>query len=328
MIATSMLGDLDAVAPTDAVTETDAVLTARIGDLVVSPLVMPASGCFGPELGRLIPVREIGASVTKTVFADQRAGNPTNRVSEISVGMINSVGIPSYGASGYLSTLHHQYVELGIPTVVSVGGHRVPEYAPLVQEIGDDHAAAFELNVSCPNLDAHGDDIGSDPGNVAEVVRQVRAVTARPILVKLPSMLSSITDCAVAAEAAGADAVCVANSVPVLPLDPRTRRFPLGNLVGGLSGPTVKPIVSRLVWLSAQAVRIPVVACGGVSDADDVLDYLALGASAVQVGTASFGNPLAMVQIARELRRRARSAEARTLEELLRKERPHVVGIR
>jgi dihydroorotate dehydrogenase (NAD+) catalytic subunit len=312
----------------DLDSQTYEVLSVRIGDLVVSPLVMPASGCFGPELGRLIPVQEIGAAVTKTVFGDQRGGNPTNRVSEISVGMINSVGIPSYGPHGYLSGLHVQYAALGVPTIVSVGGHRIPQYAPIVEQIGDENAAAFELNVSCPNLDAHGDDIGSDPDDLAEVVRRVRAVTDRPILVKMPSMLSSITDCAAAAESAGADAVCVANSVPVLPMDSRTHEFALGNHVGGLTGPSINPIVCRLVWLASQAVRIPVVACGGISNADDALDYLAIGASAVQVGTANFANPLAMVQIARELRRRVRRAEAKTMGQLLRKERPHVIGVR
>lgn len=312
----------------ELVSKIDDVLSIRIGDLVVSPFVMPASGCFGPELGRLIPVTEIGASVTKTVFADQRGGNPTNRVSEIPVGMINSVGIPSYGPGGYLTGLHPQYVELGVPTIVSVGGHRVPEYAPIVEEIGDANAAAFELNVSCPNLDSHGDDIGSDPHDVEDVVRQVRAITKRPILVKMPSMLSSISDCVAAAEFAGADAVCVANSVPVLALDPRTREFALGNRIGGLTGPSIKPIVSRLVWLASQAVSIPVVACGGITDADDVLDYLAIGASAVQVGTANFANPLAMVQIARELRLRVIRSGAQSMGELLRKERPHVAGDR
>ncbi|QUW17828.1 nitronate monooxygenase [Agrococcus sp. Marseille-Q4369] len=299
-------------------------LSVTIGDLTLASLVMPASGCFGPELGRLISVEEIGASVTKTVFAEQRGGNPIDRVSELPVGMINSVGIPSYGASGYLSGLREEYAELGVPSIVSVGGHRVTEYAPLVEAIGDGNASAFELNVSCPNLDAQGADIGADPHNVAQVVQAVRRVTTRPILVKMPSMLSSIADCAIAAEAAGADAVCVANSVPVLPLHERERRFALGNRIGGLSGPSIKPIVSRHVWLSAQAVSIPVVACGGVSNADDALDYLALGAKAVQVGTANFGNPMAMVQIARDLRARVQRAGAETLPALLRMERPDV----
>lgn len=291
-------------------------LSVRIGSLVLNNPVMPASGCFGPELAPLLACQRLGAVVTKTVFAEARGGNAPHRLSEIPAGMINSVGIPSLGPTGYLQSLHPAYRALGTSVIVSVGGHREGDYAPVVAELGN-AADAYELNVSCPNLDADGRDIGSDPSAIMTVVAQTRRETDRPLIVKLPPMVASIAECAGAAEAAGADAVCVSNSLPVLALDERTRRPILGNVVGGLTGPSIKPIVQRLVWQSARAVRIPVVACGGIMTADDALDYMSLGASAVQVGTATFSRPSSMVDIVDELRSRVIANGARGLDELV-----------
>jgi len=278
-----------------------------IGALELASPVMPASGCFGPELGRLIPVRELGAVVTKTVFAEPRGGNPPHRLTEIPAGMVNSVGIPSEGPEGYLRHLHPEYRSLGVPVIVSVGGHRTGEYARVLSVLAD-AGDAYELNVSCPNLDSEGVDIGADPRAIEDAVGAARRATGRPLIVKLPAMTSSIADCARAAEASGADAVCVSNSVPVLAIDPRDGRPALGNTIGGLSGATIRPLVSRLVWLTARAVDIPVIACGGIGSARDALDYFGLGAAAVQVGTASFARPWAMVEIARALTEDARPA--------------------
>lgn len=292
-------------------------VTFIVGTLTLANPVMPASGCFGPELGRLIPVRELGATVTKTVFAGARGGNPAHRLSELAAGMVNSVGIPSRGPAGYLRALHPAYQALGVPTIISVGGHRPQEYAPVVAELlgaGD----AYELNVSCPNLERGGTDIGADPHDLRDVVAAVRAETDKPIIVKLPSMISSMPDCARAAEDAGADALCVANSLPSLPIDPLTRRPALGNRIGGLSGPAIRPVVLRLVWLASTAVTIPVIACGGIEAADDALEYFSVGARAIQVGTASFARPFAAVDIARELRARCEAAGVREIAELTR----------
>jgi len=302
--------------PLDPVGAPAVDLSVRIGALTLHTPVMPASGCFGPELGALIPVAELGATVTKTVFGSARGGNPVHRLTEIPAGMVNSVGIPSHGPAGYLATLHPRYAALDTPTIISVGGHRPGEYAPVVAALGE-HGAAYELNVSCPNLDRDGTDIGSDPAAIREVVAAVRLVTDKPIIVKLPVLVASIAACARAAEEAGADAVCVANSIPAMPLDALTRRPILGNVIGGLSGPSIKPIVLRLVWLASRAVRIPVIACGGVGSVDDALDYFSVGASAVQVGTASFARPFAAVEIARGLRQRCMDAGVGSIRELL-----------
>lgn len=277
-------------------------LAVTIGSLTMKNPVMPASGCFGPELGRLIPAYELGATVTKTVFHDCRSGNPPHRVTEVPAGMINSVGIPSQGPTGYLDKLHGEYQQLGVPVIISVGAHHPAGYADTIRELagaGD----GYELNVSCPNLDHNGMEIGTDPTAIAAAVAGARRATGLPLIVKLTPMVASIADCAIAAQDAGADAVCVCNSVPVLALDPMTRHPVLGNVIGGLSGPAIKPIVLRLVWLTAQAVQIPVIACGGIETAEDALEYMSVGATAVQVGTASFARPFAAVEVARDLLR-------------------------
>jgi len=273
---------------------------------------MPASGCFGPELGVLGAVEGIGATVTKTVFLDERGGNTPDRLTETPAGMFNSVGIPSRGPAGYLRELHPKYRALGVPVITSIGAHRTAGYAEVLKQLAG-ASDAYELNVSCPNLDNQGVEIGADPEAIGEAVSLARAVASAPLIVKLSPMVSSIGECASAAEAAGADAVCVANSVPALPVDARTLAPALGNTVGGLTGPLIRPIVLRLVWLASQAVEIPVIACGGVESAQDALEYFSVGAAAVQVGTATFAHPRAMSAIAAELIRISAAHGAQTI---------------
>lgn len=294
-----------------------------IGSLELGSPVMPASGCFGPELGGLVPVGELGATVTKTVFATMRAGNAAPRVSELPSGMVNSVGIPSLGPEGYLRDLHPRYEALGIPTIISVGGHRVREFADVVERL-QDAGDAYELNVSCPNLDASGIEIGADPAAIGRAVTLVRQVTERPVIVKLAPMVASIADCALAAEIAGADAVCVANSVPVLAVNPRTLTPVLGNFIGGLTGPSIRPINLRLVWQCTQHLKIPVIGCGGVLTLNDALEYFAVGAAAIQVGTATLGVPASMIQIARDLNDLYNSVQATSMGDLLEKARERI----
>ncbi|GAA2339656.1 nitronate monooxygenase [Dactylosporangium salmoneum] len=291
-------------------------LSVRIRDLTLASPVMPASGCFGPELGRMLPMREIAAAVTKTVFLQQRAGNPAHRLTEIPAGVVNSVGIPSRGPRGFLAHQYPAYQALPAPTMVSIGGHSPAEYEQIAAQLGD-AGAGYEINVSCPNLDTDGRDIGSDPATLFDTVSRVRAITGKPLIAKLPVMVASIAECALAAQEAGADAVCIANSVPSLPLEPGSLKPALGNYVGGLTGPHIRPIVLRLVWLAAKAVNLPVIACGGISSADHALEYFSVGASAVQVGTANFSRPFAMVDIVRGLHSRCQAAGVPTIAALL-----------
>lgn len=276
-------------------------LAVRLGGLALANPVMPASGCFGPELGPLLPVRELGALVTKTLFAEQRSGNPAHRLTESFHGMLNSVGIPSPGTKRFTEYVLPQYRAFDVPVVVSVGGLRVEEYWQVIDELGDAPIDAFEVNVSCPNLEHGGLAIGVDPVLVERVVAGVAARTDVPLLVKLTPDVTSIGEIARAAEAAGAAAVTVCNSFPGMAIDVRRRAAVLGNGVGGLTGPVVKPLALRLVWQAAGAVDIPVVGCGGITGARDVVEFLLAGASAVQVGTATFTRPYAMSEIARDL---------------------------
>ncbi|QAY58565.1 dihydroorotate dehydrogenase [Microbacterium protaetiae] len=291
-------------------------LPVQIGSLRLENPVMPASGCFGPELARLGSLAGIGATVTKTVFLDERGGNSPNRITEGPSGMFNSVGIPSTGPRGYLETLHPRYREIGVPVITSVGAHTTAGYAHVLEMLGD-AADAYELNVSCPNLDKHGVEIGADPVAIEEAVALACVATDRPLIVKLSPLVSSIGDCARAAQNGGAAAVCVSNSVPVLPVDPRSMNPALGNMIGGLSGPRIRPIILRLVWLVSQAIQIPVIGCGGIESASDALEYISVGASAVQVGTAGFSHPRALARIAADLVRLADEHGTTSLREVV-----------
>ncbi len=276
-------------------------LSVALGELKLANPVMPASGCFGPELASLLPLERLGALVTKTVFAEKRAGNPAHRLTETNGGMLNSVGIPSPGSDGFRNGLLRQYLQAGPPLIVSVGGLFTEEYFAVTEALAGEEIAAFEVNVSCPNLEHGGLAIGSSPQMVETVVSGVRALTGKPLLIKLTPSVSSIAEVAKAAEEAGADAVTVSNSFTGMRIDARARRPVLGNGIGGLTGPAIKPLALRLVHEASLAVRIPVVGCGGVSTAEDVAEFLIAGATAVQVGTATFTRPYAMVEIIDDL---------------------------
>jgi dihydroorotate dehydrogenase (NAD+) catalytic subunit len=292
-------------------------LSVELGGLRLANPVMPASGCFGPELSPLLPVTELGAVVTKTVFAARRSGNPGPRLTERDGVMLNSVGIPSPGVPRFRAAILPRYQACGVPVVVSVGGLTVEDYWRAVDELGEDGVAALEINVSCPNLEQGGIAIGTHPGQVERVVRGVRERTALPVLVKLTPSTGSIGDVARAAEQAGATAVTVCNTFPGMALELDRARPALGTPTGGVSGPGIKPLALRLVWQAARAVTIPVVGCGGIATAGDVLEFLAAGARAVQVGTATFGRPFAMAEIVRELATRCAGAGVSGVDDLV-----------
>ncbi len=273
-------------------------MAVGIGALELANPVMPASGCFGPELGAVIDLNRLGALVTKTVFYKRRSGNPAHRLAETHGGMLNSVGIPSRGVDAFLADILPQYTGWQPPTIVSLGGLAVSEYFVLAERLADvPGIAAFELNVSCPNLEAGGLEIGSNPRLVERVVRGVVDRSRIPVISKLTPNVTSIADIARASEAGGASAVSAINAIVGMAIDLRTRQTQIGNVTGGLTGPATKPLALRMVWQVARAVSIPVIGIGGIATAEDALEFMVAGATAVQVGTATFTRPDAMLRI-------------------------------
>lgn len=278
-------------------TDAGADLSIALGELSLANPIMPASGCFGPELAPFLAFDQLGAVVTKTVFSVHRAGNPAHRLTETEFGMLNSVGIPSLGDEGFRNGLLKEYQASGTRVVVSIGGLFTQEYFTVAEKLGQEDVDAFEVNVSCPNLEHDGLPIGTSPDRVFEVIQGIRKHTDHPLFVKLTPTVHSIGEIAKGAEDAGATAVTVANSFSGLAIDAPRRKSILGSGAGGYTGPAVKPLALKLVRDLAQAVTIPVIGCGGITTSRDVAEFMIAGATAIQVGTATFTRPTAMGEI-------------------------------
>ena len=272
-------------------------LSVRVGDLCLRNPVMPASGCFAIEYSEALDFNRLGALVIKSVSPKIRAGNPTPRVTETYSGMLNSIGIPSKGLDYYRREILPPYVGFHTPVVVSISADTVDEFAQAVAEMSLPEVAVIEANISCPNLEADGMAFAMSAETTYQVVSAIRRRTSHPFWVKLTPNASNIAAVAKAAEEAGADALVMGNTVLGMAIDVRTRQPKLGNVMGGLSGPAIKPISVRMVHQCYRSVRIPIIGCGGISSAEDAVEFMLAGASAVQVGTASFLDPGVMQKI-------------------------------
>lgn len=272
-------------------------LTVRVGDLTLRNPVMPASGCFAIEYREAMDLNQLGALVIKSVSPKCRAGNPTPRIAEVYSGMLNSIGIPSKGLDYYRSSVLPPYTQYDTPVVVSISADTAEEFALACEEMSLPEVAAIEANISCPNLEADGMAFAMLPETTYKAVSAIRRRTRHPFWVKLTPNASNIAAVARAAEDAGADAIVMGNTVLGMAIDIRTRKPRLGNVMGGMSGPAIKPIALRLVHQCYRAVRIPIIGCGGIQNADDAVEVMLAGASAVQVGTASFRDPGVMQKI-------------------------------
>jgi dihydroorotate dehydrogenase (NAD+) catalytic subunit len=272
-------------------------LAVDIAGMRLKNPIMPASGTFSEELADIFDLERLGAHVTKTITRGWRDGNPTPRVCEVGGSMLNSIGIPSKGVGYFVENVIPFYRAYRTPLVVSISGNTADEFATLCSEVSVDGVAAIEVNISCPNIEEDGKAFAIRPSSTYEVMRWLRKATSLPLWAKLTPNTGETPDVARAAEEGGADALVVANTILAMAIDIRTRRPKLGNLMGGLSGPSLKPIALRMAYQCARATRIPVIGCGGISTVEDVLEYLIAGASAVQVGTATFINPTAMLGI-------------------------------
>jgi len=257
------------------------------------------------EFEDIVALEKLGAIVVKGLSREPMAGNPPPRVFETAAGMLNAIGLQNIGARAFLAEkLPHLARLRNVVVIANVFGNTVEDYEETIRILNDGAGlAAYELNVSCPNTKCGGILFGSDPRLLAEVVTAAKRVAQRPLIVKLSPNVTSIAQTAVAAADAGADALSLVNTFVAMAIDPETRRPRISNLTAGLSGPAIKPIAVRMVYEAAQAVRIPVIGIGGVSSAPDVVEFMLAGASAVEIGTASFWDPPATERIVTALER-------------------------
>ena len=275
-------------------------LAVQLGPLRLKNPVMSASGTFGygQEYSGFFDLRRLGAIVVKGISLEPRAGNPPPRLVETPAGMINAIGLENVGAERFLSVKLPFLRDLGVPVIVNIFGNTVEEYAELAARLdGAPGIAALEINVSCPNVKQGGMVFGTDPAMTSRVVEAVRRATSLPVITKLTPNVTSIPEIARAAEGAGSDIISCINTVAAMAVDIFSRRPRLANIVGGLSGPAVKPVALRCVYEVCRAVKCPVIGIGGITNAADALEFLLIGAAAVQVGTVNFINPRAAVEI-------------------------------
>ncbi|MCL4522462.1 MAG: dihydroorotate dehydrogenase [Acidobacteria bacterium] len=271
-------------------------LSVSVGALRLTNPIIAASGTFGYglEFSHLVNLNRLGGVVVKGLSIEPMDGAPAPRMCETPSGMLNAVGLQNVGVRAFVAEILPKLRAFRSAVLANVFGRTVQEYVQVVEVLeAAEGLAGYELNISCPNVSKGGTHFGSDPQLAAEVVAAVRKVAKRPLWVKLSPNVTDIAEIARATEAAGADALTVANTYIAMSVDPETRKSRLGNLTGGLSGPAIKPITLRLVYEASRAVKIPVVALGGVEAAEDVAEYMVVGAAAVQVGTASFIDPQA-----------------------------------
>ena len=276
-------------------------LTTNIGALRLENPIMPASGTFSEDLADIFDLDIIGAHVTKTVTREKRSGNPTPRICEVGGSMLNSIGIPSKGVEAFKSDVIPFYRNYRAPLIVSISAGSADEFALLCEEISVPGVDAIEVNISCPNIEEDGKAFAMRPSSTHTVMRKLRDTTDLPLWAKLTPNTGETIEVAKAAEDAGADALVVSNTLLAMAIDIASRKPKLGNLMGGLSGPSFKPIALRMAYQCAKSVSIPVIGCGGISDVEDAIEYLIAGAKAVQVGTATFIEPGLMARMVSEL---------------------------
>ncbi len=278
-------------------------LSVELGGAVFKNPVMPASGTYDyfENNADCFPVSELGAVMIKSVHRLRRPGNPGPRIAEVCGGMLNCVGIPSVGIEAFLRDELPRYENIGTQVILSISGSEPVHYAEIAELVGDDpRIAALEMNLSCPNVGS-GLPFSSDPQLLYDTVRQTRQRTTLPLYAKLSPNVTDIRVSCRAAEDAGADALTLSNTFRAMTIDIQKRRPYLGNLSGGMSGPAVKPMNMFLVWQAYETVHIPIIACGGIASWWDAVEYLMAGASAVQVGSCNFNDPMTMHNIIHDL---------------------------
>jgi dihydroorotate dehydrogenase (NAD+) catalytic subunit len=270
-------------------------LSVRIGSLTLKNPLIAASGCFGygTEYAELVDLSSLGGVAVKGLFLAEREGHPPPRIFETPAGMLNAIGLQGIGVHRFIDEKMPELRARGAVVIVNICGTTLQEYVELARILSDvEGVAALELNISCPNIKEGGITFGCSLHGTADVVSAVRAATRLPVIPKLTPNVTDISSIAKAAEDAGADAVSLVNTFLAMAIDVETRRPRLSNIVGGLSGPAIRPIAVRMVYECRQKIRIPIIGMGGIATASDALEFMIAGASAVQVGTANFTDPL------------------------------------
>ena len=282
-------------------------MTVNVAGVELASPVIAASGTFGygVEFEEIVSLDKIGAFVTKGLSREPMAGNPTPRIIESAAGMINAIGLQNMGVRAFVEEkLPKLRTMKGAVVIANVFGYSVEDCLEVIRVLNDaEGIAMYELNASCPNTSHGGMVFGTDPGLLYELVSRTKGASLRPLMVKLSPNVTSIGQMARVAADAGADAISLVNTFVSLAIDVETRRPRIANVTGGLSGPAIKPIAVRMVHDAAKAVRIPVVGMGGIVRADDAVEFMMAGATAVQVGTASYADPRAVENIANGLKK-------------------------
>ena len=263
--------------------------------------VMTASGTFGSgaEYGELVDLNQLGAVVTKGVANVPWPGNPTPRIAETYGGMLNAIGLQNPGIDVFVKRDIPFLKQFDTKIIVNVCGKTTEDYVDVVERLADEPVDMLEINISCPNVKEGGIAFGQDPKAVEAITKAVKRVAKQPVIMKLSPNVTDITVMAKAAEAGGADVLSLINTLTGMKIDIHRRTFALANKTGGMSGPAVKPVALRMVYQVAQAVKVPIIGMGGIMNAEDALEFILAGATAVSVGTANFANPYATVEVAK-----------------------------
>ncbi|MCI1479653.1 MAG: dihydroorotate dehydrogenase [Eggerthellaceae bacterium] len=281
-------------------------MAVNLGGLRMKNPVTVASGTFGAgqEYNDFVPVDELGAVTTKGVSLHGWEGNASPRIAETPSGMLNSIGLQNPGVQVMKDDYLAWLAPHDVPVIVNVSGHSMQEYVDVIEALDDDDRVdAYEINISCPNVDAGGMTFGTHVPSVEKVVGACRAATNKPMIVKLSPNVTDIAEIARAAEASGADAISLINTLLGMAIDAKRRKPVLARVVGGLSGPAVKPVALRMVWEVHKAVKVPLLGMGGIVTGTDAVEFMLAGATAVAVGTANFMNPTATHDVIEGIRR-------------------------
>jgi dihydroorotate dehydrogenase (NAD+) catalytic subunit len=279
-------------------------LRVSIGNIHLKNPIIAASGTFGygVEFGEIVDLNRLGGIVVKGLSAQPMAGNPSPRMCETPSGMVNAIGLQNIGVRAFVAEKLPQLRRFDTVIVANVFGHTISEYVEVIRVLEDtDGVSAYELNISCPNVERGGAEYGTNPVLAAEVISVARAASTRPLWIKLSPVIGSIGLMAEVAEKEGADALTIANTYPALCLDSHTRKSRLGSTTGGLSGASIKPITVRLVYEAARVTKLPIIGLGGIESPADVAEYMIVGASAVEIGTAHFADPRASERLVSDL---------------------------